>query len=188
MKYSDAASRLAEQRRQLAVLREQMRATQAAAEPQEISDYEFQTPEGPVRLSQLFGGHQQLIVIHNMGTSCPSCTMWADGFNGVYPHLVSRAAFVVSSPDAPQVQREFAASRGWRFAMVSHAGTTFAADMGFRTARGWTPGVSVFQRRDARIFRVSDASFCPGDDFCAVWHLFDLLPGGAADWRPKFRY
>jgi hypothetical protein len=29
-----------------------------------------------------------------------------------------------------------------------------------------------------RILRVSDARFAPWDDFCTVWHIFDLLPGG----------
>jgi hypothetical protein len=99
----------------------------------------------------------------------PNCTMWADGYNGIHHHVTSRAAFVVSSPDLPEVQRRFAASRGWKFPMVSHAGTSFAADMGFRGAKGSTlPS--------------------PGDDFCTVWHMFDLLPGGAGDWWPKFQY
>jgi predicted dithiol-disulfide oxidoreductase (DUF899 family) len=188
MKYSDAAERLADFRSQIAAIREKMRATQAAAEPQEVRDYEFRTSEGPVRLSQLFADHEYLIVIHNMGAACPACTMWADGFNGVYEHLTRRAAFVVSSPDPPQAQRQFAASRGWKFPLVSHAGTTFAADMGFRSAEGWKPGVSVFQRQGERIVRVSDAQFSPGDDFCAVWHLFDLLPDGAGDFWPRVRY
>ena len=38
------------------------------------------------------------------------------------------------------------------------------------------------------VVRVSDAELGPGDDFCSVWHLFDLLPEGAAGWRPQFRY
>lgn len=188
MKYSDAEARLADYRRQIASIRAQMRDTQAAAEPQEASDYEFQSSGGAVRLSQLFGDHEHLIVIHNMGTSCPACTMWADGYNGIHEHVLSRTAFVVSSPDPPDVQRQFAAGRGWKFQMISHAGTTFAADMGFRTAKGWKPGVSVFRRQGNRIVRVSDATFSPGDDFCTVWHLFDLLPGGPGDWRPKFGY
>ena len=188
MKYPDAAAHLADYRRQIAVIREKMRATQAAAEPQEVSDYEFRTPEGPIRLSQLFGDHEYLIVIHNMGSSCPACTMWADGYNGIHHHVTTRAAFVVSSPEPPQVQREFAASRGWKFPMISHAGNTFAADMGFRTSKGWRPGVSVFRRQGGRILRVSDTSFSPGDDFCTVYHLFDLLPGGAGDWFPKIQY
>jgi hypothetical protein len=72
--------------------------------------------------------------------------------------------------------------------MVSHARTTFAADMGYRTRTGWRPGISAFQRAGARIVRVSDASMSPGDDFCAVWHMLDLLPEGPAGWQPTLRY
>jgi hypothetical protein len=38
------------------------------------------------------------------------------------------------------------------------------------------------------IVRMSDASFSPGDDFCSVWHFFDLIPEGAAGWQPKYNY
>jgi predicted dithiol-disulfide oxidoreductase (DUF899 family) len=190
MKYRDAAEKLAGYRRQIADVRRKMRETQAAAEPEVVADYTFATPAGAVRLSELFGDKRELIVIHNMGTSCPNCTLWADGFNGIYHHLADRVAFIVSSPDPPDVQRQFAQSRGWRFPMVSHAGTTFAADLGYRSARGgWLPGASVFRRDGGRILRVSDSGLlAPGDDFCALWHLFDLLPDGAGDWQPKFSY
>jgi hypothetical protein len=26
------------------------------------------------------------------------------------------------------------------------------------------------------------------DDFCALWHLINLLPEGAADWEPNLAY
>jgi predicted dithiol-disulfide oxidoreductase (DUF899 family) len=188
MKYADGTARLAEYRRQITALREKMRALQDDTEPEEVSDYEFQSAQGPLRLSQLFGDREDLIVIHNMGISCPACTMWADGFNGVLAHITNRAAFAVSSPDGPEVQRKFAAARGWRFPLVSHAGTSFAADMGFRGATGWRPGVSVFKRHGQRLVRVSHTGFNAGDDFCAVYHLFDLLPGGSGEWFPKLSY
>ena len=73
--------------------------------------------------------------------------------------------------------------------MVSHAGTTFAADMGYRSETdGWLPGISVFRREGSRILRVSDAACDVGDEFCTLWHIFDMLPDGAAGFRPKFRY
>ena len=73
--------------------------------------------------------------------------------------------------------------------MVSHQGTTFAQDMGYRsTGGGWLPGLSVFQRDGERVLRVSDARSEPGDDFCSLWHIFDLLPGGAGDWTPSLQY
>ncbi len=188
MMYDETSKKLAGYRREIAALREKMRAAQKEAEPEEVEDYRFQSIDGPVRLSELFGSKEYLFVVHNMGVGCPNCTMWADGFNGVLPHLENRAAFVVSSPDDPGTQRDFAAARGWRFRMVSHRGTSFAADMGYRGDSGWLPGVSVFRRAGERISRVSDAPFDEGDDFCTVWHFLDLLPEGAAGWRAKFDY
>ncbi len=188
MNYHETSARLAEYRRQIADLRERMRKVRAAAEPEEVPDYVLMNSTGSVRLSELFEGKADLIVIHNMGISCPACTMWADGFSGIYHHLANRAAFVVSSPDTPAVQKDFAAGRGWRFPMVSHASTDFAADMGYSEKGGWLPGISVFQRDGKRVLRISDSRFEPGDDFCSLWHIFDLLPGGPGGWRPKFRY
>jgi predicted dithiol-disulfide oxidoreductase (DUF899 family) len=181
--------KLSAYRRQIADLRKKMRALQASIEPEEVPDYAFATPQGIVRLSTAFGSGPDLIVIHNMGSSCAYCTLWADGFNGIYDHLASRAAFVVSSPDRPDVQQKFAAGRNWRFPMVSHADTTFAADMGYRAIDGgWLPGITTFRKNATRILRISDRSCSPGDDFCTLWHLFDLLPEGAGDWTPRFRY
>jgi len=189
MKYADGAARMTEYRQQIATIRQKIRDTQQAVEPQPVEDYTFQSIDGPVNLSTLFGKHDDLIVIHNMGTSCPACTMWADGYNGVHQHIASRTAFVVSSPDTAATQREFAASRGWMFPMVSHAGTTFAADMGYRSSKGgWMPGISVFQRQGKNVVRVSDTQFRPGDDFCTVFHMFDMLPAGVNGWAPKKQY
>jgi predicted dithiol-disulfide oxidoreductase (DUF899 family) len=189
MPYRETTGKLAAYRREIAGLRDKMRALQQSVEPEEVADYQFAGPGGPVLLSELFGDGDTLFVIHNMGKTCPHCTMWADGFNGVLPHLESRAAFVVTSPDNPATQTEFAAARGWRFRMVSHQGSTFAADMGYRSeGGGWMPGVSVFKRVCGKIMRVSDAGFEPSDDFCAVWHFFNLIPEGADGWRVGFSY
>jgi predicted dithiol-disulfide oxidoreductase (DUF899 family) len=187
MSYKATAEKISAYRRQIADLREKMRAAQAASEPEEVRDYELQGAGGAVKLSQLFGDKDTLFVVHNMGASCPYCTLWADGFNGVFHHLRDRAAFVVTSPDAPEKQRTFASGRGWRFPMVSCRGTTFPQDMGY-WRDGPMPGVSVFKRENGRILRVADTSFSPGDDYCNVWHLFDLIPEGADGWQPKFGY
>ena len=189
MKYEETNNKIAAYRKEISALREKIREAQWEAEPEPIEDYAFKALQGTAKLSELFGDKRDLIVIHNMGKSCPNCTMWADGFNGVYPHLANRAAFVVSTPDPPNVQAEFAASRGWRFPMVSHEGSSFAADMGYRSAKGgWRPGVSAFRRDGNRIFRVADTGFHPEDEFCTVWRFFDLLPEGAGGWNPRFSY
>jgi predicted dithiol-disulfide oxidoreductase (DUF899 family) len=189
MKYADATRRLADFRQQITRIRRQMRRVQAAIEPQVVSDYRFATLEGNTRLSQLFGRRRSLFVVMNMGSSCPYCTLWADGYNGIYEHLADRAAFVVASPDPPGVQASFRAQQGWRFPMVSHADSTFAEDMGYRTIRGaYRPGLCVFRRDAKQLVRVSDAGSLPLDDFSPLWHLFDLLPEGANGWQPKPGY
>lgn len=186
--YRQASARLDGYRREIAETRTKMRALQKEILPEPVQDHVFQTLDGEVRLSELFGGKEDLFVIHNMGTSCPNCTLWADGYNGVYGHLANRAAFVVASPDTPQTQKSFAEKRGWRFPMVSDAGKKFAAAMGYLEDGVPLPGVSVFKKRNGGIVRVSDTRFSPGDDFCAVWHFLDLLPEGRNGWGPRFSY
>jgi predicted dithiol-disulfide oxidoreductase (DUF899 family) len=93
--------------------------------PRVVDNFTFVEPAGTVRLVDLFGGRRDLLVVHNMGASCAYCTAYADGFNGVLPHLLDRAAFVVVSPDPPEKQREFAMSRGWKFRMVSSSENSF---------------------------------------------------------------
>ncbi len=178
---------LDETRRKLVALRRRL-------PPEPVRDYELRDADGPVRLSEMFGNSDDLILVHNMGTGCSNCTMWADEFNGVCQHLQSRAAFVVVSPDSPRVQQEFARRRSWRFPMYSAEGTSFVKDMGFQWEEeefmsGYQPGVSVFRKKeDDTIVRVAKDYFGPGDLYCGVWHLFDLLPDGPDGWEPLFDY
>jgi predicted dithiol-disulfide oxidoreductase (DUF899 family) len=197
MIYARTMQALEEKRLQIQELRNEMRALQLAVEPEEIADYALEGWEGPLRLSQLFGDKPNLILIFNMGRVCSSCTMWADGFNGIYDHLASRAAFVVCSPNSVEVQKAFAASRGWRFPMVSHEGSTFAEDLGFRHRGddafderhgGWNPGVCTFRREPGRILRLSEADLGPLDDFCPYYHLMEMFPGGDPGFVPKYSY
>lgn len=143
-----------------------------------------------VKLSELFGDKTDLLVIHNMGSGCVYCTLWADGFNGFTSHLENRTSFVVISPDKPEQQRAFATGRGWTFAMASADGTSFVTDMGFEPNPGehW-PGVSAFRKQeDGSIVRVGRDYLGPGDVYCSVWHLFDMLADGVNDWEPQYKY
>lgn len=144
-----------------------------------------------VRLSELFGDKSDLIVIHNMGRKCAYCTLWADGFAGVYNHLASRCAFVLATPDEPVVAAAFAASRHWTFPIVSIAGSGFGREMGFQRENGGViPGASAYSRDGAgQITRHGVAAeFGPGDNFCPMWHLLGLLKDGANGWEPKYHY
>jgi predicted dithiol-disulfide oxidoreductase (DUF899 family) len=144
----------------------------------DVEDYAFKDKDGnDVKLSQMFDNKNELIVIHNMGKSCSYCTMWADGFNGIYPHIEKRSAFALISPDAFDVQKAFAGERGWKFRMYSGKDSSFIKDMGYYTEKnGYWPGASVFHKEDGKITRISKTIFGPGDYFCSVWHFFDMLP------------
>ena len=182
-----AQEELDEARRKLVKLRRQL-------PPEPVRDYELRNAGGPVKISEMFGDKEDLILIHNMGAGCSYCTLWADEFNGVFQHLQSRTGFVVVSPDSPSMQRDFARKRGWRFPMYSAEGTTFIKDMGFQWDEGefmsgYQPGVSVLRKKeDGTMVRVTKDAFGPGDLYCGLWHLFDLLPDGPGDWGPLFDY
>ena len=190
MTYATQGQQIDALNRQIFEIREQIRELRRDRTPELVDDYAFASSSGEKRLSELFGAHDTLFVVHNMGRSCAYCTLWADEINGVIDHLGNRSAFVVSSPDDPATQAEFAESRGWRFTMVCHGATSFAADMGYADPENdtVTPGVSVFKKTDDGIARVADTPFGPGDDFCSVWHFFDLIPQGADGWSPKYEY
>lgn len=186
---TDAATEALEN--EIGKIREKIAALRTEREPEPVEDYEITTSNGArVRLSALFGGKRDLILVHNMGARCPMCTMWADGFNGLVAHLEDRAAFVVSSPDAPDAQRKFAESRGWKFRMASVGDSTLAADLGFRNEKGnYWPGMSVLRRQDdGSLVRVGKTSFGPFDDYCPMFHVLALFPEGQNDWWPKFSY
>ncbi|MCF6136702.1 DUF899 family protein [Pseudalkalibacillus berkeleyi] len=170
---------LMKKKQQLAELRKEV-------PEQEVDNYQFLDSYGEdISLSELFLDKKELIVVHNMGVGCNYCTLWADGFNGVYHHLIQRAAFVVSTPDDPRVQEDIAAERGWNFPMVSTKGTTFKEDMGYAKDGSYHPGVSTFRKdENGKIYHYANTPLGPGDDFCSVWHLFDLLPNGVSDYKP----
>ena len=187
----DAKKELAKAEKQLMKLREKLGKLRRQATTHKVNDYTLKDPNGnPVKLSSLFGDKDDLIIIHNMGKSCVYCTLWADGFIGFTKHLENRAGFALVSFDRPSVLREFASGRGWNYTYLSNDGGLFAEDMGMTDKKGkpW-PGVSTFHRaKDGSITRVSHAYFGPGDDFCSIWHMFDMLKDGQKGWGPKYEY
>ncbi len=163
----------------------ELAALQVQAGALNVADYTLTSFDNqPVKLSQTFGEHEHLLLVHNMGFQCKYCTLWADGFIGTWRHLESgeygrKAKFLLVSNDTPEQQRAGAAQRGWDFTMLSCRGTSLFADLGFADAeqKMWWPGVSTLQLHAAgRITRHARADFGPGDLFCSLFHFFDLLP------------
>ncbi|HET9136488.1 MAG TPA: DUF899 family protein [Candidatus Kapabacteria bacterium] len=146
-----------------------------------------------VPLSDLFGDKNDLILIHNMGKGCRYCTLWADEINGISKHLENRAALAVISPNTPEVQKEFAESRGWRFKMLSDRDMDFSREMGFAYDKeGKTfamPGYSTFHKSaDGTIKRVGYDEFGPTDMYSSTWHFLEMLQDGENGWEPQYSY
>lgn len=149
-----------------------------------VQDYELKDwNNNPIKLSAMFGNKNDLIIVHNMGKSCSYCTLWADGFNGTQYFTERKAGFAVVSPDPPDVQKEFALSRGWKFRMYSGADSPFIRDMGYQTEKGdYWPGVSVFHKDEAgKITRIAKDYFGPGDFYCSVFNFLDMLPANGKE-------
>ena len=156
-----------------------------------IREYTFLNQSNEtVKLIDLFGKKDELIMPFNMGKKCSYCTLWADGYNGLVNHLEDRAAFVVVSPDSPEVQKEFTTSRNWAFSMVSSQDMDFYKEMDMLGEEGGTwPGVVTFiKNENGEIFRYAKSFFGPGDNFCAMWDFNDLLPIQDEIWVPKYTY
>lgn len=154
----------------------------------EIKDYQFETLDGQVSLAELFGQHERLLVIHNMGQACRYCTLWGDGLNGFVPHLESTLALVMVSKDSPEVQRRFAQSRGWRFRMASHGGGQYMADHVGCEFEANMPGVACYTRQGTSIHRQALNFFGPGDLYCPMWNLLALAGIETSTWTPQFNY
>ena len=108
-------------------LTEQLNRLRAENPREEVCNYSFATANGETSLDDLFGNKNSLMVIHNMGQGCRFCALWADGFNGFVPHLESALALLLVSRDAPELQRQFANSRSWRFRLASDGGGDYSA-------------------------------------------------------------
>jgi len=160
------------------------------------------TADGPitqVRLAELFGDHDELIVYHVMfhpddDAACAACSMFVDGLHGVSHHILRRARLAVVGKAPIEKLRVWGRTRGWQgLRIVSAFGTTFTTDLGTEGPRGGQfPAFSVFVRRGDQIRHsyLGGADFPDGsgrgmDLISPVWNVFDLLPSGRGDDEPE---
>ena len=183
-----STSEITELERQIASLSKRLADLRKQVPPKEIPPYRFETIDGDVSLAGLFAGKRHLLAIHNMGQGCRFCTLWADGFNGVLPHLESAMAVVLLSRDPPAIQRDFANSRNWRFRLASHGGNRYIHEQSVMEGGDNMPGAVLYERSEEQVFRRNSVTFGPGDTFSPVWHLLALAGIGEDDWTPQFRY
>jgi predicted dithiol-disulfide oxidoreductase (DUF899 family) len=166
-------------------------------------EYEFDGPDGRITMRDLFDGRSQLIVYHFMygpdwEEGCPSCSFWADSFNGMPVHLANRDASLVAVSSAPFAQiDEYRRRMGWSFRWVSSAGSDFNFDYGVsftpeQRAAGAeynyrhvdepmdeSPGISVLAMDAAgQVFHTYSAYSRGLDPINSGYQLLDLTPKG----------
>lgn len=96
--------------------------------------YQFDGPNGLETLADLFEARSQLIVYHFMfhpddKAGCPHCSLRADGFAGLGPHLNHRDVTMVVVSGAPYPKlAEYQKRMGWPFKWVSSGGSDFNFD------------------------------------------------------------
>jgi predicted dithiol-disulfide oxidoreductase (DUF899 family) len=183
-----SADRISELELQIGELMSELHALQKASPAAPVPDYTLENLAGETTLLDLFGERDTLLAIHNMGQGCRYCTLWADGFNGLLPHLESALSVALLSKDPPEIQRRFANARGWRFQLASHGGGDYIREQSVMAGDDNYPGAVVYLRDGDTILRKNACVFGPGDIYCAMWTLLGLAGIREEDWTPQYSY
>ena len=149
-----------------------------ATRVQTLEDHALYDQAGrPVKLSSMFGRHDYLVILHNMGRHCPNCALWGDEFDGMLRHLEKVAGFCVVGPDDPETQAAYLKERGWRCRLYSARGTSFIRDLGFEGEDGKAqPGVSIVRRDHGTLALVKQVNVMRDKNCPSVLEVFWMLP------------
>ncbi|GMQ94549.1 MAG: thioredoxin family protein [Acidimicrobiia bacterium] len=167
--------------------------------------YTFDTPDGARTLADLFEGRSQLLIYHFMmgpdwTEGCPTCSFWADNFDGIDVHLADRDTTFVAISRAPLTSIVAYKTRmGWSFPWISSGTSNFNMDFnvsfptGDREGANYNfapfdgdgeerPGVSVFSRNVAGEIFHSYSAYARGiEAFNGAYQLLDLTPKGRGE-------
>jgi predicted dithiol-disulfide oxidoreductase (DUF899 family) len=135
----------------------------------------------------------------NWHAGCPSCSFWADNFNGIVVHLNQRDVTMIAVSKAPYSKiGEYKKRMGWNFKWVS----SYDNDFNFDYHVSFTPeelsekkafynyslqdthspereGVSVFYKDTAGHVFHTYSAYARGIDVLNVaYHYLDLVPMG----------
>lgn len=166
--------------------------------------YLFDGPDGKESLADLFEGRSQLIIYHFMygpdwAEGCPSCSFWADNFNGIVVHLQHRdITLVVVSRASLDTLNAYKERMGWNFKWVSSFSNDFnydyhvsfspdevekgEMDYNFEKTEfpsDEAPGISVFYKDEQGDVFHTYSCYSRGLDMLnAAYHYMDLVPKG----------
>lgn len=169
-----------------------------------VKEYQFEDAQGKVKLGDLFGDKHQLIVYHFMfgpdwEEGCPSCSFWADNFNGIGVHLAQRdTALVAISRTSVERLEAYRQRMGWVFPWYSSLHNDFNFDYQvsfspdpsqqgeyiYNYRQGEfsgeeAPGISVFYRDETGAIYHTYSAYARGLDMLnGAYHYLDLTPKG----------
>jgi predicted dithiol-disulfide oxidoreductase (DUF899 family) len=168
-------------------------------------DFEFVSETGSVRLSELFGNKDTLLVYSMMfgpqrKAACPVCTSFLTSWNGTAVNLRERVAMVVTARSPMGRLVEYRQQRGLgNLGFVSDAWGEYTRTY-VNAEDADVPGFSVFVRRDGEVYHfysgeMNGAMADPGQDprgapdMDPLWLMLDMVPEGrGTDWYPKLEY
>lgn len=167
-------------------------------------DYRFHDDTGELGLAGLFKGKSQLLIYHFMfgpdwEQGCPSCSFWADTYNGAVEHLAAiDIALAAVSNTAYEKLDGYRRRMGWSFRWVSSLGSDFNRDFHVTFTEdeiqdgkaeynyairqfpvSEAPGVSIFAHGDDGAIYHTYSTYARGLDMLnGAYHMIDLTPKG----------
>ena len=170
-------------------------------------NYRFESENGPVTLSDMFGPHDTLITYNWMygpqrERPCPMCSVLLSAYDGEVRDLMQRVGFAVIGRAPIEKLAAFKKERGWRYLPVYSSGgnsfnQVYAAE---EPDGGDNPALNVFVRSNGTIRHfwaeeMGPSTADPGQDprgapdLMPLWLLLDKTPAGrGGDWYPKLDY
>ncbi|WP_324754974.1 DUF899 family protein [Roseovarius sp. Pro17] len=165
-------------------------------------DYAFEGKGGPMKLSEMFGDHDTLVLYSMMygpdrKQGCPMCSAMLDAWDGEARHIEQRVALAVIARSPIERILAYAKTRGWTgLTFYSDPSGDFTADyVGERNAD--MPAYTVFRKLDGEVrhfysgeggSEVADPGQDPhgAPDPNPLWNILDTTPEGrGTDWYPK---
>ena len=161
----------------------------------EVKDYSFTGPNGPVRLTELFGDKYLLMVQNVMfgpdwDEGCPSCTWAVDNLPANMERLAEEGiAFAIVSQAPIEKLEEWRAKRGWGHLWVSSVDTSYHYDWGWTQKNeqgdeGQLPGYSYYLIKDGKPYLTYMTTARGTEAILPVAHIMDRTAyGRQQDWE-----
>ena len=161
----------------------------------EVPDYTFADPDGPVRLSELFGDKYLLLVQNVMFSpdwdeGCASCTWAVDNLPANMDRLSEEGIAFAMISQAPVDKLEtWRAKRNWDHRWVSSYDTSYHYDWGWTQTNengeeGQLPGYSYYLLEDGKPYLTYMTTARGTEAILPVAHIMDRsVYGRQQDWE-----